>query len=63
MVFLIPGGGLGIFTDRDQRNILLAFESRMSIFLGTGHRCCTFILLLTESDISAGIYCPQPFPY
>ena len=35
------GGGLGIFTDRDQRSIFLGFEFGESVFfLGTGHSCC-----------------------
>ena len=27
-----PGGGLGIYTDRDQRSIFLGFEFRKSVF-------------------------------
>ena len=30
----VPGGGLGIFTDRNQRSIFLGFEFRESVFLG-----------------------------
>ena len=28
----VPGGGLGIFTDRDQLSIFLSFEFRKSVF-------------------------------
>ena len=39
-----PGGGLGIFTDRDQRSIFWGYEFRKSVFWGdTGHSCCTFL--------------------
>ena len=39
--YYMPRGGLGIFTDRDQRSIFGAFEFRKSVFfLGTGHSCC-----------------------
>ena len=47
-----PGGGLGIFTDRDQRSIFLGFEFRKSVlfgvlltaaaFLGLLDKCCIF---------------------
>ena len=38
-----PGGGLGIYTDRDQRSIFGGFEFRKSVFLGgTGQSCCIF---------------------
>ena len=39
----VPGGGLGIFTDRNQQSIFLGFEFRKSLFLrGTAHNCCIF---------------------
>ena len=48
----LPGGGLGIFTDRDQRSILLGFEFRKSViflalltaavFFGLLDKCCIF---------------------
>ena len=38
----IPGSGLGIFTDRDQRSIFDGFKFRKSVFLGAGHWCCIF---------------------
>ena len=39
-----PGGGLGRFTDRDQRSIL-GFEFQNLYFLGTAQSCCIFSLL------------------
>ena len=38
-----PGGGLGIFTDRDQRsNFFLVLNFENLYFLGTGHSCYIF---------------------
>ena len=48
----LPGGGLSIFTDRDQRSIFLGFEFRKSVFFwvlltaavffGLLDKCCIF---------------------
>ena len=38
-----PGGGLGIFTDRDQRSIFWVLNFEYLHFLGTGHSCCIFL--------------------
>ena len=43
------GGGLSVFTDRDQRSIFTGFEFRKSVFLGgTGNSCCILFGSLNE---------------
>ena len=38
-----PGGGLGIYTDIDQRSIFGGFEFGESVFFwATGRSCCIF---------------------
>ena len=40
---LPPGGGLGIFIDKDQRECFLGSDIFENLyFLGTGHSCCIF---------------------
>ena len=40
---LIPGGGLGIFTDRDQQSICWVLNFENFYFFGYGHSCCIFL--------------------
>ena len=44
-------GGLGIFTDRDQRSIFLSFEFQKSVFLGALLRAAVFFGLLDKRCI------------
>ena len=37
-----PGGGLGIFTDRNHRSTFLGYEFRKFVFFSTGHSCSIF---------------------
>ena len=46
-----PGGGPGIFTDRDQRSIFLGFEFRESVFFGYWSQYCCIFVLLNKSRI------------
>ena len=46
-----PGGGLGIFTDRDQRSIFLGFEFQESVFFWILVTAAVSFGLLTKSCI------------
>ena len=37
-----PGGGLGIYTGRDQQSIFRVLNFENLYFLGTGQSCCIF---------------------
>ena len=52
MLALFPGGGFGIFTERDQQSTFWGFEFRKSVIIWpAGHSCCIF-WLLNKSCIS-----------
>ena len=42
---LVPRGGLGIFTDRDQRSIFWVLNLENLYFLGTARSCCIFWII------------------
>ena len=48
---LVPGGGLGIFTDRNQRSILLGFEFRKFVFFWVLVTDAVFFRLLNKCCI------------
>ena len=48
---IVPGGGLGIFTDRDQRSIFWGFEFRKSVFFWVLHMDVVFFGLLDKCYI------------
>ena len=45
---MIPGGGLGLFTDRDQPRIFLGFEFRKSVFFWVLLRAAVFFWVVSK---------------
>ena len=52
MLTLFPGGGFGIFTDRDQQSTFWGFEFRKSVFIWVLVTAAVFFWLLNKSCIS-----------
>ena len=56
-----PGGGLGIYTDRDQRSILFGFEFRKSVFFWVLVKAAVFFGGFQINAVFLSVLCLQRY--
>ena len=58
---MIPGGGLSIHTDRDQRSTVLGFEFRKSVFFGYWSKLLYFFGGCQINAVFLSVLCLQRY--